>query len=178
MYFLILTVFSSALLIGCAMQTKSSQDIENEKAQVAATLLKFWKAYERKDLPTMVGMLTASSSDFVFFGSDAAEVIKSRQEWGTLMQNDWQLFESTNFEEPRNLAIQVSGDGKMASAMYEVHDISVVGGKLVKSLDRFAITLRKENGYWHIVQGMTAVATFGESSAEIVIRRKTTAPRH
>lgn len=60
------------------------------------------------------------------------------------MRNDWQLFESTKFGEPRNLAIQVSDDGKLGSAVYEVPDVSVVDGKSVESLDRFAVTLRNE----------------------------------
>jgi hypothetical protein len=124
----------------------------------------------------MSGMLT-NSSDPTFFGSDAAEVIKTRRDWEDLMRNDWQLFESTRFGEPRNLAIQVSDDGKLASAVYEVPDVSVADGKSVESLDRFAVTMRNESGAWHVVQGMTAVATRGQSSGEILARRKMQAPQ-
>ncbi len=93
----------------------------------------------------MSGMLTASS-DFTFFGSDAAEVTRSRHDWEYLMQKDWQLFETTKFGEPRNLAIQISDDRKLASAVYEVQDVSLIEGRTVESTDRFAITMRKENG--------------------------------
>ena len=75
----------------------------------------------------MSGMLTASS-DFTFFGSDAAEVTRSRHDWEYLMQKDWQLFETTKFGEPRNLAIQISDDRKLASAVYEVQDVSLIEG--------------------------------------------------
>jgi SnoaL-like domain len=145
-------------------------DIDREKTAVAVTLVQFWQAYEQKDLATMSSMLT-TASDFVFFGSDAREVITSRREWEDLMKNDWQLFETTKFGIRRHLAIQISDDGTLASAVYEVPDVSLVEGKSVESLDRFAMTVRKENGTWRIVQGMTAVATRGDSSAEIVARR-------
>ncbi|PYU66668.1 MAG: hypothetical protein DMG49_21415 [Acidobacteria bacterium] len=170
-------LFSAVVLLACVMQKKSAKYMEREKSEVAATLVKFWQAYERKNLAAMSGMLTASS-DFTFFGSDAAEVTRSRHDWEYLMQKDWQLFETTKFGEPRNLAIQISDDRNLASAVYEVQDVSLIEGKNVESLDRFAITMRKENGDWRIVQGMTAVATVGESSAEIMTRRKIKAPKN
>ncbi len=157
------------------MQPRNQRNTDRDKAEIAATLLGFWQAYERKDLANMLAMLT-NSSDLTFFGSDAAEVIKTSNDWAALMQNDWQLFESTKFAEPRNLAIQVSDDGKLASAVYEVSGVSVVEGRSVESLDRFAMTLRKENRTWHIVQGMTAVATKGHSSAEMVGQKGIPAP--
>jgi len=174
---LIFLFSTTALLLGCSVQTGSTRNFEKDKAEVIATLIKFWQAYERKDLTMMSGLLT-TSSDFTFFGSDAAEVVKSRRDWEDLMQNDWLLFETTKFGEPRNLAIQVSDDGKLASAVYEVPDVSLVEGKSAHSLDRFAMTLRKEGETWRVVQGMTAVATVGQSSAEIVARRKGEAPPH
>ena len=165
------------VLLACVMQRKSAKNIDREKGEVAATLVKFWQAYERKNLAAMSGMLTASS-DFTFFGSDAADATRSRHDWEYLMQKDWQLFETTKFGEPRNLAIQISDDRKLASAVCEVQDVSLIEGRI----DRFAITMRRENGDWRIVQGMTAVVTVGESSAEIVARRKSrcrkTEPNH
>jgi SnoaL-like domain len=125
----------------------------------------------------MSGVLTPSSN-FFFLGSDGAEVIRSRREWESLMRNDWQLFESTKSGEPRNLSIQVSDDGKLASAVFEVLYVSIVDGREIESLDRFAITMRKENSDWRIVQEMTSVATVGESPAVMVFRRKTEVPKN
>src|SRR5262249_49330500 len=125
------------------MQLKATINIKREKAELLSTIARFWQAYERKELATMSAVLT-TSTDLTFFGSDAAEVIRTRQDWENLMRNDWQLFESTKFGEPRTLAIQISEDGKLASAVYEVSDVSLIEGKSVDSLDRFALTLRKE----------------------------------
>lgn len=145
--------------------------LSREKAEVAARLVSFWEAYERKDLAAMSSMFGDS---LIFFGSDAAEVIESPHEWERLVENDWRLFETTKFGTPAHLTIEVSDDGTLAGAYYEVIDVSTVENKRVESLDRFAMTMRKENGEWRIVQGMAAVATTGESSAEIVARRKST----
>jgi ketosteroid isomerase-like protein len=155
---------------------RAPMESDRDKAEVVATVVRFWQAYERKDLATLSNMLT-TADDFTFFGSDAAEVVKTRREWEDLMRNDWQFFETIRFGEPSNIAIQISADKQLASIMYEVTDISLVGGKNVESLDRFAMTMRKENGAWRIVHGMTAVATKGESSAEIVARRRKGAPK-
>jgi SnoaL-like domain len=103
-------------------------DIDRDRAEVVATVIRFWQAYERKDLATLSTMLT-TGDDFMFFGSDAAEVVKTRREWEELMRNDWQLFESIKFGEPRNIAVQISRDRQLASIVYEVTDISMVEGK-------------------------------------------------
>lgn len=137
----------------------TSAEAAQEKIAVQAAVAGFWRAYERKDLSTMTGLLS-KSKDFIFFGTNSSEVITNVARWEALMKSDWALFESTRFEEPRNLGIQLSADGKLASIVYEALDASVEGGKEINSLDRFALTLRKEDGEWRIIQGMTAVATF------------------
>jgi hypothetical protein len=125
---LILFVWAVILLTSCATHRRSPVDIDRDKAEVVASLVRFWQAYERRDLATMSEMLT-TSSDFTFFGSDAAEVVRTRRDWEELI------------------------------------------------LDRFAITMRKESETWRIVLGMTAVATQGESTSEIVIRKRMKAPK-
>jgi len=62
---------------------------DRNKAEVVATVVRFWQVYERKDLAALSNMLT-TVDDFTFFGSDAAEVVKTRREWEQLMRNDWQ----------------------------------------------------------------------------------------
>jgi len=146
-------------------------EVDRDRAEVVATVMRFWQAYERKDLAALSNMLTAAD-DFIFFGSDAAEVVRTRGKWEELMRDDWLLFETLRFAEPRNIAVQMSADKQLASIVYEVTDFSLVEGKKIESLDRFAMTMRKEAGAWRVVQGMTAVATKGESSAEIVARRR------
>ena len=85
---LILLLSTLILPISCATHRRSAQDLDRDKAEVFRTSVRFWQAYERKDLATMSEMLT-KSSDLTFFGSDAAEVVRTRSEWETLMRNDW-----------------------------------------------------------------------------------------
>ena len=172
----ILLLLVASVLTSCVSSRKAPMEVDRDRAEVVATVIRFWQAYERKDLAALSNLLT-TADDFTFFGSDAAEVVKTRREWEELMQNDWQLFEKTKFGEPRNIAVQISADKQLASIVYEVTDISLVEGKNIESLDRFAMTMRKEGGAWRIVQGMTAVATKGGSSAEIAARRWKETPK-
>jgi len=167
----ILLLLVAGVLTSCVSSRRAPMEVDRDRAEVVATVIRFWQAYERKDLAALSNMLTAAD-DFTFFGSDAAEVVKTRREWEELMRNDWQLFETIRFGEPRNIAVQISRDRHLASIVYEVTDISMVEGKNIESLDRFAMTLRKEDGAWRIVHGMTAVGTKGESSAEIAAHRR------
>lgn len=172
----ILLLLAASVLTSCVSSRRAPMEVDRDKAEVVATVIRFWQAYERKDLAALSNMLT-TADDFTFFGSDAAEVVKTRPEWEELMRNDWQLFETTRFGKPRNIAVQISADKQLASIVYEVTDISLVEGKNIESLDRFAMTMRMEGGAWRIVQGMTAVATKGESSAEIAAGRRKETPR-
>src|SRR5207244_11577969 len=122
------------------------------KAVTLRRTIRSSQANKREHIPTMSETLT-KSSNLTSLGSDAAEVVTTRSEWETLMRNDSQLFETTRFGEPRNLAIQISDNGKVGSIVYEVPDISLVEGKSIESLDRFAMTMRKEGDAWRIVQG-------------------------
>src|SRR5437773_12555364 len=97
-----------------ALDGQRHPHLDRDKAEVFRTSVRFWQACERKDLATMSEMLT-KSSDLTFFGSDAAEVVRTGSEWETLMRNDCQLFETTRFAEPSNLAIQVSYNGQVGS---------------------------------------------------------------
>ena len=80
----------------------------------------------------------------------------------------------------------VAGEQCFGAPAKEVNEVLLAFAVVVQVdldvSDRFAITMRKENGDWRIVQGMTAVVTVGESSAEIVARRKSrcrkTEPNH
>jgi len=172
----ILLLLVASVLTSCVSSRRAPLEVDRDRAEVVATVIRFWQAYERKDLAALSNMLT-TADDFTFFGSDAAEVVKTRPEWEELMRNDWQVFETIRFGEPRNIAVQISADKQLASIVYEVTDISLVEGKNIESLDRFAMTMRKEGAAWRIVQGMTAVATKGESSAEIAARRRKETPK-
>src|SRR5207249_4858938 len=67
---------------------RAAMEVDRDRAEVVATVIRFWQTYERKDLAALSNMITAAD-DFTFFGSDAAEVVKTRREWEELMRNDW-----------------------------------------------------------------------------------------
>jgi hypothetical protein len=76
------------------------------------------------------------------------------------------------FGELRNVSILLSDDGTLGSIACETLADIVAAGQPSHSLFRMASALRKENGSWRFVHGMVAVATEGQSSAELVARMK------
>jgi ketosteroid isomerase-like protein len=156
---------------GCSSQKPAAEDIAKEKEAVKAVIADFSQAYQSKDLAG-VTKLISSSGEFLFFGTDSAEVLKSKADFETQMNNDWQLFESAKLGEPRNLSIQMSNDGQLAFAIYEASFDATIGGQPSHSLVRFAHGMRKEEGQWRFIQGMAAFATVGQSSAEMAAKMK------
>lgn len=171
MYRTMLIFLVTALLVGCGPQKLTVEDIAKEKKAVDVVLANFWKAYEMKDAAAM-NKLFSPSSGIMFFGTDSAEVMKSPANLDERMKDDMQLFDSFKAGEPRNLSTQIDSYGELASTVCEVPVDMTVGGQASHSLMRLAMTLKKENGEWHIVQGMDAFATVGQSSAEMVAKMK------
>jgi ketosteroid isomerase-like protein len=160
-------VIAIGLLAGCAPKALTPEQVAQEKEAIKAAIANYNKGYEAKD-PEIFKNLMSDSPDFMFFGTDVAEVIKTSVEMDTLKGYDFQLFESAKFGETQDLAIQVSGDASLASAVYQVPIELKTGGETSNATLRFAFTFRKENGWWKIVQGVAAMATNGQSSAELV----------
>src|SRR5207245_9866135 len=110
----ILLLLVASVLTSCVSSRRAPMEVDRDRAEIVATVILFWQAYERKDLAALSNMLTAAD-DFTFFGGDAAEVVKTRRVWEELMQNDWQLFEKTKFGEPRNIAVPISTEKQLCS---------------------------------------------------------------
>ena len=66
----------------------------------------------------------------------------------------------------------VSSDGELCSIMCEMPADITMGGQQSHAFFRVAGTVRKENGEWRFVHGMVAIATVGQSSAELVAKMK------
>jgi ketosteroid isomerase-like protein len=160
-------VIALGLLAGCAPKVLTPEQVAQEKEAIKAAITNYHKGYETKDEKLFKGLMSVSP-DFMFFGTDVAEVIKSPAEMETQKEYDFQLFESANFGETQDLAIQVSSDGSLASAVYQVPIEMKMGAETSNATLRFAFTFLKENGSWKIVQGVAAMATTGQSSAELV----------
>jgi ketosteroid isomerase-like protein len=160
-------VIALGLLAGCVPKVLTPEQVAQEKEAIKTAVANYHKGYETKDKEIFKNLIS-NSPDFMFFGTDVAEVIKSSAEMETQKEYDFQLFDSAKFGEMQHLAIQFSSDGSLASAVYQVPIELKTGGETSNATLRFAFTFTKENGSWKIIQGVAAVATTGQSSAELV----------
>ena len=157
------------LVAGCGPKKPPAPDMAKDKAAVETAINNFLKAYETKDWDGM-NKLLAQSGESMWFGTDSAEIIKGRDGWAEQTKNDWQVFESVKMGGVQNLSMHMDHDAQLASAIFEVPADVMVGGQQSHMLLRFAPTLTKENGEWRFVQGVVALATSGQSSAEMVAK--------
>ncbi len=158
-----------ALLSGCGPSKLSPADIASEKQAIESLVNDFWKAYDTKDLAATTKVFS-NSGELMFFGTDSAEVIRNIAEWESQAKNDWELFQSVKFGQMKNVSTVVSSDGELGSIVCEMPADLTIGGEQTHVLFRFAGTMRKEQAEWRLVQGMVAMATVGQSSAELVAK--------
>jgi hypothetical protein len=159
------------LLFGCGPKKMSPADIATEKKAIESLVSNFWKMYEEKNL---LSNPLSSAGDILIFGTDSAEVFRTVPQWETEIKNDWELFQTLNVGDLRNVSTLVANDGELGSIVCELPADMTVGGQVTHSLFRFAAAVRKEKGEWRFVHGMIAVATVGQSSAELVAKMKAT----
>ncbi len=168
---LIAPVVILGLLSGCGPKMMSPTDIETEKKAIESMVSTMWKAYESKDLAGTTALYT-TSGDLEFFGTDSAEIVRTIPQWESQVKNDWELFQNAKFGDLKNVSVILSNDGELGSIICEMPADMTVGGQQMHSLFRLASALRKENGQWRFVHGMAAVATVGQSSAELIAKTK------
>jgi len=166
-----LLLFAIILIFGCGPQQMTSEKIATEKKAVESQLTKFLDAYVTKDLEAAKSVVS-TSSDFLVFGTDSAEVLRNLSDFENQMKNDWQLITSAKHGELKNLSIQLASSGDFASSVCEVPFDLLIGGQSSHALFRFSYTWKKENTEWRFIQGMIAAATVGGSSAELVEKMK------
>ena len=171
MYRLICLCIVLGLLTGCGPKKLSPVEAAAEKKAIETLIASFWKANTSKDLPAMIKLYTKSNG-LLFFGTDSAEIITSISQWEAQMESDWELIQTIKVGELKNVSVLLAEDGTMGSIMCEMPTDLTAGGQLSHSLFRFASTVQKENGEWKLVHGMVAVATTGQSSAELVAKMK------
>jgi ketosteroid isomerase-like protein len=160
-------VTALGLLAGCAPKGLTPEQVVQEKEAIKTAILTYHKGYETKDHKVFEDLLS-TSPDLMFFGTDIAEIVRSSAEMDMQKDYDFQLFETAKFGELQHLAIQVSDDGSLASAVYQVPLEMTMGGQTSSSMFRLAFAYRKEDGSWKLVQGMGSFPTTGQSSAELV----------
>jgi ketosteroid isomerase-like protein len=159
------------LFSGCGPRKKSPEEITTEKKAIASLVADYWKAYETKNISAVAKFFTASG-DLKFFGTDSAEVINTTAEMEAQKKDDMELLQTVKVGGMKNVSLVLANDGELGSIVCEIPVDMTVGGEQGHSLFRFAGTMRKENGEWRIVHGLVALATVGQSSAELLSKMK------
>jgi len=162
-----------ALAGGCAPKPPTAEQLAIESRAVTDVLTQMFKAYAAKDT---AGVLSTypDSGEMMGFGTDSAEVMRSKADALAQVRADWTVMDSARVSvgEFRNLHVMVASSGDMASAAGELPMDVVAGAQRSHTLYRFGVGLRKEGGKWKIVHSVVGVATTGQSSAELVVRAR------
>ncbi len=154
-------------MIGCDSGRLSQNQLNTEKDIIRTRIDSFLVSYQNKNLSTILSMLS-SSKDFFFFGSDLAEINKSKSDFQNQLVQDWKLFDSIEFGEIKNINTVISKFGDFANAVFEV-PMKVVISKIPSSfMIRLVLCFNKEVGIWKIQQRLMSVPSIGQSSAELV----------
>ena len=104
----------------------------------------------------------------IVFGTGVEEVCRGRTEIERLLREDFALWDAATFGDVRNLACEEVGG--LATAFFEVGFTAVSARRARSFVLRFATAWRVHDEEWRLVQSMNAVATEGESAAELVRR--------
>jgi ketosteroid isomerase-like protein len=154
---LIIFLLFISLIFSCGLQRMTSNQIDLEKKKIESLIIQMNNGVASKDIE-VVSNTISKSDEFIGFGTDSTEAIKSYSEWKELMKNSFPQYESAKFSELRNLSIQISSTGDMASAIYEVQAEYVCADHSSFILYRFANTWRKENGEWKVIHWLASLA--------------------
>jgi ketosteroid isomerase-like protein len=163
LYLFALTLFFTS----CNQDEMSSKQLASEKNAIEDQIQKLLSGYSAKDIEAVKSVFSASD-ELIVFGTDAREVFRSLSDWEEQLNNDFQLFESAKFGALQNLSIQISKSGDLAVAFFEAPAEMIFEGQTYPSFFRSARTFKKENDSWLIVQSLSATASEGQSSAELV----------
>ena len=129
---------------GCANNTVpglialTDEEITAEKEAITKQITSLLEAYEQRD--PALSFEIFSSEELLCFGTDAAEVIRTKDQWKDQITNDLQLIESMIFDTPQNLTINVSETGDLAASLFEVQAELIIFGESSNSLIRFSNT--------------------------------------
>ena len=155
--YLIISIISALLLLGCGQQKLSQQEIENVKEEIKTLISEQSEAYETGNIEYFKN---AVADEITAFRITKQAICTNLEEWTRSFQLDFQNMDSIpwsiKFGELRHLSIQVSETGDMATAIYEEPFEMIIEGESQLRLLRMATTWRNENGEWKIVQWLGA----------------------
>lgn len=171
MYRLIAVLLIGFLISGCGPKKLTLDDIAKEKKAIESVAVDYNNQVAAKNTDAIL-KLFSNSPEFVFIGTDSAEVFRSMNQCRSHLEVDWQLLDVSRVGDLRNVSILISNDGDLASMLYEVPWDMNFAGQTMHALVRFAMTMTKENSEWHIIQGLGQMATVGQSSEDMLAQMK------
>jgi ketosteroid isomerase-like protein len=171
MYRLIVSLLFIAFISGCGPKKLTQEDIIKEKKAVESVALSYNKLVAAKNTEAILNLFS-NSSELNGIGTDSAEVFKNKGQIKSHLEVDWQLFDVSKVGDLRNVSILISTDGELASMLYEIPWDMNFAGQQMHVIVRFAMTMTKEDGEWHIIQFLGQIATVGQSSEDLLAQMK------
>jgi len=150
------------LIFSCSPKKLTPEEIAKAKTEIESIANAYNKGIIDKD--TKATMDLFSQSPYLqIIGTDSAEVFKSLEKFKSHLEVDWELLTVSKVYDIRNVAIQISEDGTLASILYESPWDLTIANQMMHAILRFSWTLIKEDNQWKIVQGMGQFASVGQS---------------
>ena len=120
--------------------------------------------YAHKNVASIVSML--DDGGVLMMGNDIAEVAPSRAQVAQLLENDFALWKSSEFGEPRSFFVQTGGD--MATATLDVPWTAQTAAGSRTFVIRLVTVWHHSGGGWKLTEIVNYVPTVGQSAAEIL----------
>jgi ketosteroid isomerase-like protein len=150
-------------------QTRDKDLLELESRIVVGLTERFLLAYEAKDIEGLIELFERSGN-ILFYGIDLGDRAENIADIKMHFEILFSTIETLHFRSTKPESIQISDDGKMATAFCELPaEITFRKDKSqsVAIILRFVLVWRKESGVWRICQAGTFLATSGRSAQEL-----------
>lgn len=142
----------------------TKEQINKEKDDVINLIKEYNDAYEEQSFYKLESTL---AEDVVFFGTDSAEVIKSRAEFKKALEENWKLYK-LEWGEMVEIIIEMDQNATMASILYGIPIDMIAGENRCHIFTRVARNLKKEEGKWRISSGVIGVVASGKNYTEFM----------
>lgn len=141
------------------------------KEEIHNELVAFLDSYRKKDVDYIKNKFD-NSNDAVAFGTDISEIITNHKNWCDFVDNDFKLMDRIEFSKPEHFSVQVSPSGKMGTIICQNKVLIEMYKQTSTVATRIAVTFKKRENEWKIVQWMAAFPTEGYSFEEMLDEKK------
>ena len=155
------------LTILSCMQKQEQEpiDYDQEKKDVLSVIEAYHHAAEDESFMKIEETL---ADEVIFFGTDSSEVIKSRNDFKTTMQEQWKSYQ-VNYGPVVDQIIEMDNKAKIATVLYGISmEVFINDTTSFKLFTRNAKVLKKENKQWKISHGVVGLAGFDEQYIEFI----------